>query len=289
MTGLRGVWPTKLAADGVLSHLDSVEITGIRVQCVVGVYPYERRESQPVEVDFCIYLDTRKAAATGSLEYTVDYARLAGEIRFLLETCRFKLLESAATALCRYLLAPPSEDRLRPRGVAAAVRLTKPTALHGMGQPTLTVLRYSEELSIKTEEKLFGSLDILYESRDCGIYRRRLAPGRSIPTHFHQEMDESELVLGDCLKAQGTLVDSGSVLHWPRGLPHRYDNDGGTEQSLLCVNRPRFIPSDEQRIDVEVGTLPRIPIYNYYPDATRSWSSIRSNTANLGGMSCRRK
>ncbi|MBK8259732.1 MAG: dihydroneopterin aldolase [Nannocystis sp.] len=71
-----------------------------------GVYPSERERLQPLGLDLTLHLDTRKAASGGHLADTVDYARVAGDLRFILEHARFLLLEVAAEALCRYLLAP---------------------------------------------------------------------------------------------------------------------------------------------------------------------------------------
>jgi dihydroneopterin aldolase len=99
--------------------LDVLEVTGIEVRCIVGVYPHERDQPQPLIVDLALHLDTSVAGEREQMSATVDYGRLAGEVRFLLESCRFRLLETAAEAIARYALLGPTgggADHRAPRG-----------------------------------------------------------------------------------------------------------------------------------------------------------------------------
>ncbi|AKU92949.1 dihydroneopterin aldolase [Vulgatibacter incomptus] len=244
--------------------LDVIELRGIRADCIVGVYPEERSEPQPLEIDLSLGLDTRGAASGGGLEATVDYARLTGEVRFLVGACRFRLLETAAEALARYVLAPPTGDVPRARVEEVTVRLAKPHALPGDAVASLRIHRTAAEYAYEVEKNAFGEVDVIHETPGCGIYRLRVAPGRSIPTHVHEEMDEWELVLGPRLLLQGRPVAPGDAFHWPKGLPHRYDNPLSIEQTILCVDRPAFIPSDERLVDVPLESLRSIEPVSFY-------------------------
>lgn len=251
-------------------RLDTVEIRGLRADCIVGVYPEERAIPQPLEVELALHFDSREAAGGGGLEATVDYARLSGELRFLLGACRFLLLESAAEAIARYILAPPTEDRRHAQVEEVMVRLSKPQALPGAAIPSLRIHRGLEDVQIEVEESVFGKVDVIHETPGCGIYRLRVAPGRSIPTHVHRVMDEWELILGSGLLLQGRPVAPGSAFHWPLNHPHRYDNPQEIEQTILCVDRPAFIPADEIEVDVPVEELQPIePRYFYSREAIR--------------------
>lgn len=250
------------AADGRL--LDTIEIRALHVNCIVGVYPGERRVPQPLEVDLALHLDTRRAGQGGSLRDTVDYARLSGELRFLLESCQFLLLETAADALCRYVLAPPTRDVERAPIEAVSLRLTKPHALDE-AVPSLTVRRTAAEVSLPVEDKPFGQVDVVHQSASCGVYRLRVAPGRSIATHVHQVMDEAEMVLGSELLLQGKRVAPGLAFRWARGVAHRYDNPSSIEQTILCVDRPRFLPEDEREVPAPPGGLQPVTGVSYYP------------------------
>jgi dihydroneopterin aldolase len=245
--------------------LDVIELNGLVVNCIVGVYPAERHTPQPLHLDLRLFLDTREAATGGGLGATVDYARLAGELRFLLESCRFLLLETAADALLRYILAPPTDDVERARIEAAELRLEKPSARAGGAVPSLTIRRARDEFTYEVEDKPFGRVDVVHVAPGCGIYRLRVAPGQCIATHEHHEMDERELVLGDGLVLQGEPVAAGTGLTWPRHYPHRYDNPSDTEQTILCVDRPAFIPDDEIEVAEPPGGLQLPEWQAYYP------------------------
>ena len=244
--------------------LDVIEIASLDIECIVGVYPSERDTPQPLVVDLSLYLDTRRAGTGGALKDTIDYARLSGELRFLLQSCRFLLLETAADALCRYMLAPPTDDRPHPPVAAVRLRLTKPRALGGRAQPTLEVFRSADEIVLDLEDKPFGRVDIIHVSRGCGIYRLRVAPGRTITTHVHRAMDENELVLGAGLVLQGAPVRAGLAYAWPKGVAHRYDNPSDVEQTILCVDRPAFIPTDEVEVPMPEAGFELPPAIDYY-------------------------
>jgi dihydroneopterin aldolase len=251
--------------DGRGRPLDVIELRGLRVHCIVGVYPKERGTPQVLEVDVALHLDTRSAGEGGAIRNSVDYARLAGELRFLLESAAFRLLESAAEALCRYIVAPPTQDGARAQVQAVTLRLAKPEALEGAARPSLTVHRTPDDFRYEREEKPFGEVDVIYQDRAVGIYRLRIGPGKSIVTHEHRQMEEAEMVLGGGLLLQGQPVPPGTAFRWPRHFPHRYDNPQDAEQTVLCVDRPAFIPEDEVEVPVPEGGLQVLHGVSYYP------------------------
>lgn len=230
---------------------DRIEIRGLEVECIIGAYPSERECPQPLRVDLELSVDTQRAARTDLLEDTLDYEFIAVQVVFLLQSCRFRLLETAAQTLIRYLLAPPAPGAATPATSSASVRLTKPGALGGLALPSLYVERESSAVSIETEQRPFGSVDVIHETQEVGLYRLNIAPGREIPLHIHRLMQESELVLGSNLLCQGRQAAKGSVRRWPHGAAHSYRNPSATFQSILCVDRPPFIDSDETTVDGE--------------------------------------
>ena len=247
--------------------LDIIELRGLTVDCVVGIYNRERVTAQPLRLDVALFLDTRSAATGGRLAHTVNYGRLTGELRFLLEACRFELLESAVEAVSRYLLAPPTVDAPRAQVLAATVRVIKPLALGGVATPSLQVHRTAEEMVYASEERSFGSVDVIHEGAGYGIYRLRVRPGAGVSARSNARMEESELVLGPGLLSQGRPVERGMAFHWPRGFPHRYDNPSSTEQTVLCVYRPRYLPAEPEATTDEPPVAPLEPLAgtSYYP------------------------
>jgi FolB domain-containing protein len=231
--------------------VDLIELSDIRVDCVVGVYPRERTAAQPLRLDVAMGLDTEKAARKESLSASVNYAEIANQLRFLLQSCQFRMLETAAHALACYLLAPPALGERRAQLQRVRIRLEKPEVLAGIAVPSLTIERERGFADVTHEYKPFGIVDIIHETSDAGIYRLNIAPGASIPLHHHQVMNEAELVLSDGLWCQGKQVLPGTVHRWPKGAAHCYHNPSARHQSILCVDSPRFIESDEIAVQGE--------------------------------------
>lgn len=124
---------------------DQVQITGILLSCVIGIFPSERHRKQPVTIDICLYLNTRKAAKSANISDTIDYAGALQEISFILEQCEFLLIETAVEAVCKHFLITYQSDHGLPSIDAVGVRISKPSALaHGV-IPTVQVLRNKED------------------------------------------------------------------------------------------------------------------------------------------------
>jgi dihydroneopterin aldolase len=235
-----------------LTAPDVIAIRHLAVDCVVGVYPHERDTPQPLVLDVELSLDTEAAARAERLSRTIDYDFTARQIAFLLQNCRFRLLETAAHALAKYLLAPPPQGIKRAPASSLRLRLTKPEALGGEAVPSLEIVRDADWATFSgREDTAFGTVDVIHETQDAGIYRLNVAPGRGIPLHVHRVMNEAEMVLGTGLRCQGRPVARGTVHRWPHDAPHFYENPTDKVQTILCVDSPRFIPDDEIPVDAE--------------------------------------
>ena len=243
--------------------MDVLRIEGLKVDCVVGIYPHERNASQPLEIEIELFLDTDLAARKERVRHTVDYAAVAAQVRFLLQSGRFRMLETAAHAIARYLLLPPAAGEERARLERVRLRLVKPGALTGYATPSLTIerdARWADDEGYGAETKPWGSVDVVYETKNAGIYRLNVAAGSAIPLHVHRTMRESEMVLTAGILCQGREVAPGTVHRWPRGAAHRYDNPTDRVQSILCVDAPRFLPEDEVEVQGEpTDVMPEPP------------------------------
>lgn len=236
---------------------DRLALRGMHFDCIIGLFDSERATPQPVELDVVMHFDIRRAAHEGAIAHTIDYGRVLGELRFILVAARFLLLESAAEAIAAWLLMPPSLDVPRPQVEEVQVRLAKPRALGGRAVPEIMIHRRRSDFPPNLEVKQFGFVDIVFESPECGVYRERISPRSILPTHIHRHLDEQELALGGGLLLQGAPVAAGVAHEWPRGHAHRWENPSDVEQSFLCVDRPKFIHTDEVEVSVPVADLVR--------------------------------
>jgi dihydroneopterin aldolase len=227
------------------ARMDRIRVDGLEVECVVGVYPEEREVSQRLWIDLELGLSLDAAAHSERVRDTVDYAALVSQLAFLLDVCRFRMLETAGLTLLRYVLAPPAPGGRRAAVHEARVRLAKPDALTAGAVPSVELSRNASDLEYTVEQKRFGTVDVIHETRHVGVYRLNVAPGGVIPLHVHRQMNEAEMVLTSGLLCQGTPAALGSIRRWPKDTAHVYENPTDAFQSILCVDAPRFIPEDE--------------------------------------------
>lgn len=108
--------------------MDRIFIDGLRLDCRVGVTDEERRLSQKVIVDVSIFLDTRRAAASGRIEDTADYREAKRLFSTFVSEGEFRLLESLAEGIASIAL-----ERLGAERVAVRVRKEKYSADPSIG------------------------------------------------------------------------------------------------------------------------------------------------------------
>ena len=114
-------------------------LKGLLVDCLIGVYPHEKTVPQPLIVDLQLDVAVGPAVQSDDLADAVDYAALYDDVKFILVHGRFQLLESAAAALCGYLLAP-LQHAGHAKVFKAKVTIRKPEALAiGGPQPAVSM------------------------------------------------------------------------------------------------------------------------------------------------------
>jgi dihydroneopterin aldolase len=92
----------------------TVSIKGLRISCIVGVYPDERKREQDLFVDADLDFDFARVAASDHLADTVDYTTVAAELTEFVRAERFQILETLAHRACvRILERHPVVQRCR--------------------------------------------------------------------------------------------------------------------------------------------------------------------------------
>jgi dihydroneopterin aldolase len=85
-----------------------------------GYYEHEQATAQPFEVDVELRLNLQPAGVDDDLEKTVDYAKVYGVARQIVESTTFRLLEALAEAIGHEVLTGfPAVDEV-------GVRIRKP-------------------------------------------------------------------------------------------------------------------------------------------------------------------
>lgn len=140
------------------------------MSCVIGIFPTERTRKQPVTIDMCLYLDTRRAAESANIHDTIDYAGAVKEISFILDHCEFLLIETAVEAVCRHFLLTYQADHSLPTIDAVMVRISKPSALtHGI-VPAVQILRRRSDYTVSATKTTSHNLYTIHSAQDSALH-----------------------------------------------------------------------------------------------------------------------
>ena len=220
---------------------DTIRIRNLEVDCIIGVYPKETDTPQSLVVDLEMRLDIRKAATKEQLRYTVNYATVTAQVAFLLRHFRFGLLETAAHALCRFLLLPPALSENRPQVEHVRICLSKPGALPNRAVPSLEILRDRSSAELEREPRAFGFIDIVFEGREMGIYRIDIAPKCRLSLATQTFGRAAEMAISGGLVYQGHKVRAGTARQRSQSESHCYENPTERYQTLLCIDLKPFV------------------------------------------------
>lgn len=84
--------------------MDIIFLNDLRVDTVIGIYDWERRIKQAVIFDFEMGTDIRKAAASDTIEDTLNYKAVAKRVIEFVETSEFQLVETLAERVAQLIL-----------------------------------------------------------------------------------------------------------------------------------------------------------------------------------------
>ena len=84
--------------------MDTVFLHGLKVDCVIGIWDWERQFRQTLEIDVDLGTDISKAGKSDSIDDTIDYKAVTKRIMKLAETGGFLLVEALAEAIAHAVL-----------------------------------------------------------------------------------------------------------------------------------------------------------------------------------------
>lgn len=100
---------------------DSIELHDMVFMGRHGVLPQEQVEAQPFEVDVVLAMNLQPAGVSDDLTRTIDYGEVFDDVRQIVESTSFRLIEALAEAVAHELLARYPAERV-------IVRIRKPKA-----------------------------------------------------------------------------------------------------------------------------------------------------------------
>ncbi|MGD8484933.1 MAG: dihydroneopterin aldolase [Thioalkalispiraceae bacterium] len=106
--------------------MDIIYLNDLRIDTVIGIFDWERRVKQTISLDIEMATDIRKAAATDTIDDTLDYKSVAKRIIAFVEQSEFQLVETLAERICEIILnefnVPWVKLRLNKQGAVRGAR-----------------------------------------------------------------------------------------------------------------------------------------------------------------------
>lgn len=83
--------------------MDIIYLHGLKIECIVGVWEWERRIKQVLTVDVDMEVDVAAAAADDQLDATLNYKAVAKRLIEFVGNSEYKLIETVAEKIAQIL------------------------------------------------------------------------------------------------------------------------------------------------------------------------------------------
>jgi dihydroneopterin aldolase len=104
--------------------MDKVFIEALEIECVIGIYDWERKIRQPILLDIEMDSDNRKPAASDDIADTLDYKAISKRLIQFVGESSYGLVEALAEEICRIIIEEFGVARVR-------LKLSKVGAVRG--------------------------------------------------------------------------------------------------------------------------------------------------------------
>jgi dihydroneopterin aldolase len=104
--------------------MDKIFLSALTVECIVGIWEWERRVKQTIILDLEMAADIRRAAASDRIEDTIDYKKVAKRLLAFVGDSQFHLVETLAERVAQVVVVEFGVEWVK-------VRLNKQGAIRG--------------------------------------------------------------------------------------------------------------------------------------------------------------
>jgi dihydroneopterin aldolase len=121
--------------------MDKIFLSQLSIECIVGIWDWERRVKQTVVIDVEMAADIRRAAATDSIDDTIDYKRVAKRLLAFVGESQYQLVETLTEQIARVIVTEFGVTWVK-------VRLNKRGAIRGARDVGIEIERRAEDFAI---------------------------------------------------------------------------------------------------------------------------------------------
>ena len=118
--------------------MDSIFLHDLRVETIVGIWDWERKIRQTVSIDLEMAADIRRAAASDSIDDTLNYKLVSKRVQAFVAESTFQLVETLAEKIAELVLNDFDVAWVE-------VRVSKPGAIRGAKDVGVKIRREKNE------------------------------------------------------------------------------------------------------------------------------------------------
>jgi dihydroneopterin aldolase len=118
--------------------MDKIFLSQLSIECIVGIWDWERRVKQTVVIDVEMAADIRRAAATDSIADTIDYKRVSKRLLAFVGESQYQLVETLTEQIARVIVTEFGVTWVK-------VRLNKRGAIRGARDVGIEIERRAED------------------------------------------------------------------------------------------------------------------------------------------------
>jgi len=104
--------------------MDIIYLHDLKVDCIIGIWEWERRTTQRLTIHLDMAVDIRRAAASDSIHDTLDYKSVAKKVIAFVGGSQFQLVETLTEKIAELILTEFKVPWVR-------VKLNKKGAIRG--------------------------------------------------------------------------------------------------------------------------------------------------------------
>ena len=102
--------------------MDKIILTDLRIDAVIGIWDWEKRNPQTISIDLEMQADTKKASQSDSIEDVLDYKAVSKRVKQFIQASQFNLIETLAENVAKIILEEFDVQWLK-------LRISKPFAI----------------------------------------------------------------------------------------------------------------------------------------------------------------
>ena len=183
---------------------DKVFIEGLEIEALIGIYDWERRVRQPLQLDVEMAFDNRRPAASDAIADTLDYKAVSKRLIEFVSQSGFGLVETLAERCATLILDEFSVAQVR-------LKLSKPGAVRGARAVGVIIERSRPQRASATPPPAPASVAVPAVSR-APVVREPRVPKKKPASKFQAATCPAYLSLGSNVNAGDNLRKAVAAL-----------------------------------------------------------------------------